>query len=181
MRLDSVLLSIWTKFSLCSHCIQISLSLAMTVLTVILQVMESDLFWQCWWGHQCDAVVFVYKKRELQMYGLKQKWKSRNCMLHCGADFIGIGAWGHSRCVSITDLRKTLVIFYKCRWKKYCEMMGFSLTSVMKLKRNLLPLADKSWQQVLVGFWLYLFKGDICVYLYRSSTESRAGINTSIY
>ncbi len=60
----------------------------------------------------------------------------------------------------------------------------------MRLKRNLFASRDKSWQRILVrfdGFWLYLFKGGVCVYFYRSSTESHfrnmrgvAGINTRI-
>ncbi len=31
---------------------------------------------------------------------------------------------------------------------------------------------DKSWQRILVGFWLYLIEGDVCMYLYKSSAES---------
>ena len=43
-------------------------------------------------------------------------------------------------------------------------MTVFPLTKVMLLKRNILPLAIShgNW------FWLYLFKGGVCMYLYRS-------------
>ncbi len=53
--------------------------------------------------------------------------------------------------------------------KKYFEMTPFPLINVVGLKRNLLPIA------ILVRFdrfWIYLFKGVIRVYLYRSSMES---------
>ncbi len=74
----------------------------------------------------------------------------------------------NTRCVSITDLRKTYENVINVDKKKYFEMTAFPLTNVLRLNRNLLTLAISHGSGFRWGFtdfgYIYSKEAYACIF-----------------